>query len=76
MIVESSIDTLNHLVTDLKDQRLLLEELHDFLKFILLEHLAVSLEVLLLLSEVLFLFHTDGRIFLELLLLQLIFNQR
>jgi hypothetical protein len=36
----------------------------------------VSLEVLLLLSEVLFLFHTDGRIFLELLLLQLIFNQR
>lgn len=76
MIVESSIDTLNHLATDLKDQGLLLEELHDFLKLILLEHLAVSLEVLLLLSEVLFLFHTDGRIFLELLLLQLIFNQR
>jgi hypothetical protein len=36
----------------------------------------VSLEVLLLLSEILFLLHTDGRVFLELLLLQLIFNQR
>lgn len=76
LIVESGIDTLNHFSSNLKDQRLFLKEFHDFLQLILLEHLAVSLEVLLLFAEVLLLLLTDSRVFLELKLLELILNER